>query len=305
MCPCYSAGMATEPARLRKKMRQVLALKNSQWSPELLTELARVLDVAASKPVVSVSAPIERERTLHPAAKYLRRISTWTLFLGVARMMPPGLFWWQMVFIWLAGFAFIADVFFEAWRPLTKFVVIVVVVLAEVGYSVANGVLEKVPKIQAQISGLRVGSGNATGCTTYQVAIPVGTELDRLSLKLQFPMDVADFKVGTATESPKGRMAMAVVGSTPNGECKLVQSVTVDTPGIYGTLSGPSIVRIVARDVSKDLTVFGVFVLSKTKRSFSPPVEFSAEGSYEFRQLGRGMLSEPLTFIDQGVRDAK
>src|SRR5271163_3430803 len=108
--------MPSAPAKLRKKMRQLLALNNNQWTPEALGELAQMLGVVIPNPETPVAPAAEGERKIHPAAKYLRRISSVSLFLGVARMMPPSLFWWQMSFIWLAGVLFLVDAFFEDWK---------------------------------------------------------------------------------------------------------------------------------------------------------------------------------------------
>jgi hypothetical protein len=50
-----------------------------------------------------------------------------------------------MMFVWLAGAAFVLDVFFERWRWPVKCAVILLIAGLEIGYSVANGVGEKVP----------------------------------------------------------------------------------------------------------------------------------------------------------------
>ena len=282
-------------------MRRLLAVDNNKWTPEALNELAQMLGLAITMPVAPVIAADEPRFKLHPAAKYFRRIGACSLFLGIARMMPPSLYWWQMAFIWIAGCAFIMDVFYEEWKPWIKCAVALGIVLLEIGLSVANGVFDKVPTIE----GVVMPSRDPAGCIMYQVSFPVQMDLDRLSLRFQFPVDVAGFKIGTASEFQTGSMAWAEVGLTPDGECQLTQSTAVDTTAVNSILAGPGIVRVNARDVSRGVTIWGAFVLSKNKRSFSPPVKFAAEGSYSFNQRGRGLMSKSLTFSTWGTVNAK
>jgi hypothetical protein len=292
--------MASDPTKLRKKMRHLLQINNSQWTPELLATLAEAVGLVINAPVVApVTIPPESETKPHPFAKYLPRISVFSLVLGIARIMPPSLYWVQMTLIWLAGIAFIVNVFFEHWKRLAKCFVVLLVIGAEIVYSGANGVFDIVPAIEGAVESLRgPAASSAAGCNIYHVAIPVLVDLDRVSCKFQFPMDVVGFKVGTATETQALSGTLTGVSSTPDGECQLAQSLAVDTAGIYGTKSGPGIFRINARDVSKGQTIVGVFVLSKSKRSFFPPAAFSAEGSYYFNQRGRGLVLKPLTFTE-------
>src|SRR6202789_2910271 len=68
---------------------------------------------------------------------------------------------------------------------------------------------------------------------------------------------VNEFLTQDTSESPGMSGAVSEVGSTPDGECKLFQSLTVDTPGVSGILAGPSVVRISAQDVPKGTTISG------------------------------------------------
>ena len=95
--------------------------------------------VSPSSPVPAIrpiSPPPSSEPDIHPAAKYLRRIGLGSLFLGVARLIPPSLFWWQSIFIWVAGFAFIGDIWIERWNMWVKIVASLIILALEASYTI-------------------------------------------------------------------------------------------------------------------------------------------------------------------------
>jgi hypothetical protein len=135
--------------RLRRKMQALLRQTNRQWTEEglhgLVQELVPTSDAAL--PAIRSDQPPAPlpEPGLHPAARYSRRIGLWSLLLGVARLTPPSLFWWQVGFVWLAGIAFIVDIRFERWRRWVKWCVATIVVVLELAYSYASGIGSAVP----------------------------------------------------------------------------------------------------------------------------------------------------------------
>lgn len=121
----------------------------------------------------------------------------------------------------------------------------------------SRGVIELIedwnfPKVVGVVYGLKINKGNANGCVAYLVEIPIPADLDHLSCRIIFPMNVVGYKVGTAQEFVDASMAVNEIGATFDGECNLAQAAVVNNPQITGILAGPGIIRVTGRDVAAE-----------------------------------------------------
>jgi hypothetical protein len=125
---------------LRLEMQRLLSKRNRSWESAAMQHLAQtLLSAANNEPPRELNAGTvansptpegSSDTDPHPAVKYLRRISVWSLFLGVARLIPnPSFYWWQTGFIYAAGLSFLVDLWFEQWKKKYK-VLAVAMVLA-------------------------------------------------------------------------------------------------------------------------------------------------------------------------------
>src|SRR5580692_8729132 len=117
MCENRGMDQPLDRGKLRRKMQKLLSQRSRQWTEADLQALAKDLVGSPSAPTTEpvilpdpLSAVSSSESELHPAAKYLRKIGFGSLFLGMARLIPPSLFWWQTGFIWAAGLVFVCDI---------------------------------------------------------------------------------------------------------------------------------------------------------------------------------------------------
>jgi hypothetical protein len=157
------------------------------------------------------------------------------------------------------------------------------------------------PEITVVVDGWTAQTGNAAGCTIYQFhtsGMPM--QIDKLEMKMQFPMDVYTFKVGMMSEYLDSRGAMAAIGRSADGECYVYDASLVDDPAVRANKWGPGEVRIIGNDVPASSAMAGIFVLYMKQRSFSP-TKLSVEGSYEYGLSGatkRGIMK----IIDNGLK---
>lgn len=157
------------------------------------------------------------------------------------------------------------------------------------------------PKITAIIEGDVPQSGNTVGCTIYRLQLfPNSMLLDKLEMKLQFPMDVYTFKVGMMPEYPDNvGLAFSEIGRSEDGECYIRQAPFVEDSAIRATQWGPGAVRIMGTNVPKGSSIVGIFIPYLKRRSF-PSVSLSVDGSYEYRRSGV-VKSGEMKIIDKGV----
>jgi hypothetical protein len=169
------------------------------------------------------------------------------------------------------------------------------------------GLWEKKPKnpdITAVILGIKPQSGNAVGCTIYSLQIsPADVPIDKLEMKLQFPMDVHEFKVGLGFEYPENKTAgIFSIGRGSDGECDIKQGM-VDHPAIKSVQLGPGMIEIRGNDIPAGSEILGAFVLYMNRRSFSPTSLF-IKGTYEYMLSGAEKTAD-VKVIDKGVSNAK
>lgn len=189
-------------------------------------------------------------------------------------------------------FAYIADFFYvtsliiliaklligmEAENRISSFILsgmlVLVLAICIAGNHKLNHLYPFAPgaNVTALISGGIPQAGNAAGCTIYflQVVLPTSIPIDKLSMRLQFPMDVYTFKVGMMPEYPGGtNIGFNEIGRAADGECYIRQSPLVDDPSVRATQTGPGAIRIAGTDVPVGSSILGTFIPYLKRRSF-------------------------------------
>jgi len=219
-----------------------------------------------------------------------------------------------LVVLCIAGFWYIGTSYWtHAWKKSWQ-VISALLFVGIVGGSIGPQLIAQwgrehpqLVQLKAVISGMIPQSGNAAGCTIYQIqTFPVSVHLDKLEMKLQFPHDVYTFKVGMASEYPgKGGVQMAPfeIGLAGDGECYIRQTGFIEDASVRATKWGPGTVRILGTDIPAGSSITGAFIPYRNQRSF-PPTDLQVEGTYDYQVAGVPHSGE-IKIIDQGVVNAK
>ena len=164
------------------------------------------------------------------------------------------------------------------------------------------------PKIAVQIGGLKVTSGNATGCTVYQFMVATDEPIEYAYWKIQFASKITGFQVGFPQEAETaatGRTNLQAweVGRDAKGECALVQAAVNNTSDIQVSAVGNMLAASVTKLASKS-TIMGLAVTSDSESTVNPSPQMYSEGAYEYSNLGQ-TVRKPLHFENRGVTTTK
>jgi hypothetical protein len=164
------------------------------------------------------------------------------------------------------------------------------------------------PNVEANVQGLRVLTGNAAGCTSYMFTLSSDEPIDFASLRLQFPTQITNYRVGypmeneTSNAGPVGMQAWEI-GRNEKGECAVVQAAINNSIDVQVAAAGNQLVFHGSKLSAKAL-IWGMVATSEDKSSVTPAPNFSGKGEYEYYKLGqpvRGVVK----ITNVGVFDAK
>lgn len=148
------------------------------------------------------------------------------------------------------------------------------------------------PKVSADVTGLQVTTGSASGCTSYTLDFNSDQALEYASGKIQFPNRIDDFKFGYTQESigpnkaARTSMTLVELGRGDDGKCKILQGVPINSPGVQasgvGNVFGFSVTKMPDNE-----HLVGFIVTADRQSTINPPPALYSEGTYEYLKLGQ------------------
>lgn len=158
------------------------------------------------------------------------------------------------------------------------------------------------PTVSANVRGLRITSGNASGCTLYQISFStIDDPVEYVSAKIEFPNQIDDFKFGYPQESlsQKSSITIAEIGRAPDGKCAIVQGLPKDSPGVQSSAAGNE-VGFSATKLSDHENLIGFVVTADGRTSVTPAPALGSQGTYEYTKLGQP-VKKTLSVINLGT----
>lgn len=164
------------------------------------------------------------------------------------------------------------------------------------------------PTVAARVHGLKVKSGEAAGCTVYDLEIMTKEPVDYAYLKVQFTSKITDAQFGFPQEAETpvaGRVFTQLweVYRDPTGRCAIRQTVFNITTDIQVSFAGNMFTTSITKLASQS-TVTGLVVTAEGESTINPPPEMYMEGAYEYSKLGQ-IVRKSLHIENLGFDEAK
>jgi hypothetical protein len=164
------------------------------------------------------------------------------------------------------------------------------------------------PVATASLSGMRITSGNAAGCTAYTFAFSTDDAVEYFYAKLQFPTTVNNYKIGFPFEAETdsaGRVNMQIweIGRDVSGRCVVVKAAINNELDVQSSAAG-NMVAVHASKLPPKARIMGMIAVSDSESNLKPLPRIYTEGAYEYLRLGQ-TVHKPLIIANMGVSDAK